>query len=724
MLSRSSRPKRPAANRFRPRLDALEDRSVPSVVLTTEDNGDNVAPTPGSLRAAILAANRTPGTERITFDLKPDDPRHFYYRNDGDAGHLNPDRVVRTTAAIGTEPADIDPDWPHSWWSIQPHGELPKVTDVVFIDGYSQPGASVNHLSVGSDAILRIELNGDKAGAGTGLRIHASEVTVHGLVINRFGGSGISIAGSSEFIEGNYLGTDPSGTVDRGNESAGLQINGGGQIGGRTAMARNLISANRRGVVLSNGGRDFETRIEGNYLGLDATGIRPLGNTEVGVLIVSAPRTWVGGGDPGAGNVISGNGTGVSIKGSSRALIGRRFNSVVQGNIIGLDASGKFPLGNTDGIQIRTSNNLIGGLTPNPGRGVGNVISGNTGNGISVIRERVGAMIAPVVEGTVVQGNIIGLDPAGMAPLGNGLAGFRTRDAGALVGGTAPGARNIISANQAGVRLSNSGTDYHPVIQGNYIGTDPTGNLDRGNSETGVTVGSAPGTRVGGAAPGAGNVISGNGTGVFINSISHPVIAGAYNSLVQGNIIGLNATATQPVGNTTGVLITNSYNLIGGTTLAARNLISGNLGNGLQIVHTQPLYTTIHNLVIGNRIGTDWTGIRSFGNGLDGVLIGDGAKSNLVRDNRILFNARDGISLENADTNTVHLNENYFNGRDGLRVDAESTGNILIENTLLDNEVLDAHDESAGTGTAHTANQWLLNTGRTEDPIGILRFHR
>jgi parallel beta-helix repeat protein len=228
---------------------------------------------------------------------------------------------------------------------------------------------------------------------------------------------------------------------------------------------------------------------------------------------------------------------------------------------------------------------------------------------------------------------------------------------------------------------------------------------------------------VGGAAPAAGNVISGNGTGVFINSISHPVIVGAYNSLVQGNIIGLNATATQPVGNTTGVLITNSYNLIGGSGPAAWNLIAGNQGNGVQIVHTQPLYPTIHNLVIGNRIGTDWTGIRSFGNGLDGVLIGDGAKLNLVRDNRVLFNARDGISLENADKNTIRSNTNCFNGRDGLRVDASSSGNILIENTLLENEVLDAHDESAGTGTAHTANRWLFNAGRTEDPIGLLWFH-
>jgi parallel beta-helix repeat protein len=908
MSSRSLGGQRPATKRFRPRLEALEDRSVPAVVTTTADDGD------GSLRAAILSANARPGTETITFALKPDDPRHVYYQNDRMAGSLG--RVERTTAANDLLIADIDPDWPHSWWSIQPLAELPEVTDVVFIDGYSQPGASPNHLPVGSDAILRIELNGEKAGVATGLRIRASEVTVSGLVINRFSQSGITLRdSSSHVIEGNYLGPDVSGTADPADTLTGLRMNrAGGRIGGRMPMARNLISGNKHGILMNNGGDDFETFIQGNYVGTNATGTGALGNSSVGIEVRSAPRTTVGGLDPGSGNLISGNGTGVFITGSSRALIGGRFNSVVQGNIIGLDAGGRAPLGNTNGVRVLDcNNNLIGGLTPTPGRGAGNVISGNTENGISVEFDRVG----PRVVGTVVLGNIIGLDAGGNESVGNGSAGFRTRDAGAQIGGTVREARNIISGNRYGILLSNSGSggpDIRTDIQGNFVGSDITGTKDRGNSDTGVNVGSAPRTFVGGSMPGAGNLISGNRTGVFIAGISHPeipggynclvqgnwigvdasgraplgntngvvvansdnliggltdlpgsgagnvisgnvehgvsvirlpdypvernrilgnliglaaggserlgngqagvrtrdagarvggtvpqarniisanqygvlldnhgttyqsfiqgnyigteitgsfnrgnavagvnvdgapgthigtgvrgasnvisgngigvsiggrsrpAVSGLYNCLVQGNIIGLNAAGTAGLGNGAGVSITNGYNLIGGDGPLVRNIISSNQSNGVQIFHA----SAFRNRVIGNHVGTDRTATLRFANGLDGVLLAGGTASNLIRDNQVKFNARDGISLENADQNIIYSNDSHWNTRDGLRVDASSAANRLIENRLYDNGVLDAHDESRGTGDAGTANRWWMNEGDTEDPVGLL----
>ena len=575
MSSRPSRTSHPTANQFCPRLEALEDRSLMSVipVLTTEDNGDNAAPTPGSLRAAIVAANTTRERDEIVFAIKPADAGHVYYHNDGHAGQVSLGEVLHTNFAYDADILEIDTDWPHSWWSIRPTEPLPEIKYPLSIDGYTQSGATGNSLAVGSNAVLRIELDGEFAGPANGFVAH-SAITVNGLVINRFAGSGLvggsgiwlDRCGADTVIQGNTLGLDVSGTVDGiGNMVAGLRTtNAGAQIGGPDPKARNTISGNTLGILLNNGGGNFHPVIQGNYIGTSLSGSQDRGNSSSGVSILSAPGTLVGGAGQGAGNVISGNDTGVWINGNHRRALSGRFNYVVQGNIIGLNASGQAALGNNDGVQIRDSDTLIGGLTPTPGRGAGNVISGNDENGISVERLRVGAWVGPRVEGTVVQGNIIGLDASGMARLGNGSAGFRTRDAGAQVGGAAPGARNIISANQYGVLLSNSGTDYHPVIQGNRIGTDITGNLDRGNSVDGVNVGSAPGTRVGGAAPGAGNVVSGNGTGVFINGISHTVIAGAYNCLVQGNIIGLNFSATQPVGNATGVLITNSYNLIGG----------------------------------------------------------------------------------------------------------------------------------------------------------------
>ena len=163
MLSRHFGNKRTAAKRFCPTLDALEDRALLSVVLTTEDT------TPGSLRAAIVAANATPGPDAITFALKPADPGHLYYQNDGVAGQVSLDHIAVTTAANDADIVDIDPDWVHSWWSIRPSTPLPAIKESVTIDGFTQPGAMENSLPLGSNAVLRIELDGEDAGLANGL---------------------------------------------------------------------------------------------------------------------------------------------------------------------------------------------------------------------------------------------------------------------------------------------------------------------------------------------------------------------------------------------------------------------------------------------------------------------------------------------------------------------------------------------------------------------------
>ncbi len=104
--------------------------------------------------------------------------------------------------------------------TISPNAELPAITDKVIIDGYSQPGSVPNSLSKGTNAVLKIELNGANcgclAGPADGLKItfDGSDSTVKGLVINRFSNLGVRIAGANVRIEGNFIGTDPSGTVD------------------------------------------------------------------------------------------------------------------------------------------------------------------------------------------------------------------------------------------------------------------------------------------------------------------------------------------------------------------------------------------------------------------------------------------------------------------------------------------------------------------------------
>jgi CSLREA domain-containing protein len=179
-----------------------------------------------TLRAAIQEANTTTDADTITFNIG------------GGTTGVKTINVGTSTTASGQSLPDI----------IQP----------VTIDGYTQSEATENDILMardGTNAKLLIELNGANAG-GNGLAINASNVVVKGLAINRFGGSGIFIFfdGSGAEIEGNFIGTDPSGTQSLVGNNTGVTAFGGGAniIGGREAAPHNLISGNRRGLSIAS----------------------------------------------------------------------------------------------------------------------------------------------------------------------------------------------------------------------------------------------------------------------------------------------------------------------------------------------------------------------------------------------------------------------------------------------------------------------------------------
>ena len=124
-------------------------------------------------------------------------------------------------------------------------------------------------------------------------------------------------------------------------------------------------------------------------------------------------------------------------------------------------------------IDGGAANNLVGGTTA----AARNVISGNTLNGVRLA----GAGTAS----NQVHGNTIGLDAAGSSVVGNGGAGvYLDLQVGAhTIGGTAAGSRNVISGNGLGVHVDGAN---NITIQGNWIGLDAGGNLDRGNNGPGV----------------------------------------------------------------------------------------------------------------------------------------------------------------------------------------------------------------------------------------------
>ncbi|MCB0068899.1 MAG: CSLREA domain-containing protein, partial [Caldilineaceae bacterium] len=267
--------------------------------------------------------------------------------------------------------------------TIAPSSALPQITDPVVIDGYTQPGAVANSQAIGSNAVLLIEISGVSAGGANGLELRASNSVIRGLVVNRFSGAGISLAMTNNTVAGNYLGTDPSGTVARSNGGDGIFVANfvigaaNNTIGGVTPADRNLISGNgRNGITMDQVSNTF---VYGNYIGLNATGLAALRNNESGVGIFRGLPNFIGGSAAGQGNVISGNGQhGIAMSDGATSAA-----HVIRGNLIGTDAAGNVTpgVGNTlNGILFNESSIVIGGL----GVGDGNVIAGNGLNGVVV----------------------------------------------------------------------------------------------------------------------------------------------------------------------------------------------------------------------------------------------------------------------------------------------------------------------------------------------------
>ena len=131
----------------------------------------------------------------------------------------------------------------------------------------------------------------------------------------------------------------------------------------------------------------------------------------------------------------------------------------------------------------------------------------------------------------------------------------------------------VRTGSRYGIEDDSSGT----LVEGNYVGTDITGSVALGNVGGGIFV-AASGNTIGGASSGAGNLVSGNvASGVFIYLTSE--------TLVQGNLIGTNASGTSALGNSgTGIYVYDSSdNTIGGTVAGEGNLISRNNGDGLDL---------------------------------------------------------------------------------------------------------------------------------------------
>jgi parallel beta-helix repeat protein len=545
-------------------LELLEDRLAPAVytVNALTDTGAGTGLT-GDLRYCINASNANP--------------------NSG-----GPDVIQFNVGGGGVQ-------------TIAPTSPLPAITDPVIIDGSSQPGFSGSPL---------IELNGASAGSGAnGLSITAGNSTVRGLVINNFGQNGILLSGGgTNLIAGNYVGTDVSGTLNRGNGLSGVLIQSSGNtVGGTGTWDGNVISGNkgtRNSLPVADGGISIASAnnnvLEGNRVGTNAAGTGALGNSGWGIVVIGT-STGNSIGAAGTHNVVSANSrSGIAI------ALGATGNSVL-GNYVGTDIWGNNAIGNVvNGIlmQFDGDGNTI----------QGNVVSGNA-IGINIIDAK----------NNVVQGNRVGTNAGGTAALGNtgNSAGFGPGIAiyaqagytatGNLIGGTTAAARNVISANKAGVWIQGAATTGN-TVEGNYIGTDATGTATLGNSGPGVELVTvfagatgANNNTIGGRTAGAGNLITGNGgAGILLtnfNSIVSTTGSGVTSNLLVGNSIYNNSglgidlggdgiTPNDPGDADTGPNNLQNFPVLTAAESGSSLLVSGTLNSAANTTYTIDVYAS------------------------------------------------------------------------------------------------------------------------------------
>jgi titin len=549
---------------------------------------------------------------------------------------------------ITFDPGVFPPDSPQT---IALNNALPViVTDTVTIDG--------------SNAGVILDGSGTPEWTTGGLVIdNASGVVVKGLQILNFPYNGVVLRnGASNNIIG------------------GMNATPGGSCTGDC----NLISGNGWDGVDIEGAGTMNNIVSGNYIGTNVSGTAALGNANSGVGIGNgATYNVIGGDTPGERNLISGNlDGGVGIGGSGTE------GNTVSGNYIGTDASGTSAISNGyTGLRIGdgAAYNVIGGDTP----GERNVISGSGGHGVKITDS-----------GTVyniVSGNYIGTDASGTSAIGNAESGVTI----------ARGAQsnlitsNLISGNnREGLVIGDDGTMYN-TVSGNYIGTDASGTFAIGNGRHGVSVrGSAAYNLIGGDTPGERNLISGNGGGVDLSW-------SAMSNTVSGNYIGMDISGTKALSNEVGVTISlgAQHNVIGGTTEGERNIISGHNENGLAIKGSG----TMHNIVSGNYIGTDASGMADLGNAWDGVIIWGGATHNVIggdtpgKRNIISGNGQAGVTIYASGTMSNTVSGNYIgtdangmaalgNMENGVKISESAQYNVIGGDTPGERNIISGNN--------------------------------
>ncbi len=661
--------KKTLSSRRRLRFETLEERQLLAtyVVSNTADSGT------GSLRQAILDSNASPVRDTIAFAI----------------------------ASLSK--------------SIEAKSGLPPITNPVTIDATTQPGYAGSPL---------VELSGKQLSNGeSGLNLNAGLCEVRGLVINQFPGFGITIEGlGGNRIESNFVGTDLSGQIAKGNGLSGIQVlnSDNNRIGG--PGVGNLTSGNGWEGVRVWGSLSHSNWIQGNRIGTDANGLSAVPNLLSGLVLAGSSRNSVVGADGTDANdarkrnLISGNGLeGIRIDNSNR--------NILADNWVGVDKTGNASLANIEGgivIQYGATENRIGsnadGINDIRER---NVISGNAKTGIRVFKS----------SDNQIAGNWIGISVDGFGKLPNGDEGILV-DGGSLNTVIGSGvttafpeaARNVVSGNgKFGIAVYDSDLTR---ISSNFVGIASDGLTAVPNAMDGILVTGGLPTLIGTDGDGKsdlleGNVISGNTkNGIWLSN--------ADGSRIAGNLIGLSADGSRAVGNNhSGIWICNGSqgNLVGTnddgvSDEAERNIISGNELQGVSIGGIQ----SDANRVLGNYIGTNAAGLLSIPNRHNGVMLYDQASRNSIggssplRRNIVSGNIGWGVEIKTNANNNFILGNWIGPVGDGLHSVGNSEGGISIveaSNNMIGQGINESSNSIIGNGKVGIQVTHLLSTGNS-----------
>ena len=393
----------------------------------------------------------------------------------------------------------------------------------------------------------------------------------------------------------------------------------------------------------------------------------------------------------------------VFINGYSQA--GARPNSNAPGQpdnaVLRIALNGSAAGGAADGLVIQ---------------GAGSTVEGLAVGGFQTASGQLNVGIVATAANVLVAGNFLGTNAAGTAAVPNSVGVAMGPGAGITIGGTTPAARNVISGNlDAGVDIegTSGAVSGGVLIEGNDIGTDVTGahalpnntaapgsDFSFGVGVAAITISSSSNNTIGGTVPGAGNVIAGNGSiGILLENNGTAQTAA---NVIAGNLIGVDASGANALGNAGPGIGLASVSLlgldsvtgttIGGTTAAARNVISGNAINNVTYSPENANVVLVGdlvegNLVEGNLIGTDAAGnaapAGSLPAAIDGVRIDSppvsitivptgGSSNNTVGGNAagsgnvIAFNSGVGVHVVAGTGDPILGNSIYGNGQLGI----------------------------------------------------------